>query len=200
VFDRWLDCCICSNENQDQESAGSIDMKTFKQDVESFGFVCAVRMANICNHQQNELISRFKICKIEKELFLQNYRGVGLDYAIESSPTLKEMSNSKVELWYMLIIGWTCSNYDSLILHEGLNSVITQQTKDGSKNSEFQNDPHSTNKCDGIPISEMHPGQLSIKKLNAFRLCIILDTYFYLRYKTFPECYNSSMVISVWST
>ena len=127
---------------------------------------------------------------------LQNCRKVGVDYANEASLTLKEMSKSTPELWYMVILGWAHSTNE--VLNDHYNYVpmlyIENETETLGRLLNVENDNIRINELNGVRITEMQPEQLPIKKLNAFRLCIILDTFLHLRYKTFPECHDSNPI------
>ena len=191
--DGWFDCC---NKNKMEDSnIGPVDFNLFKQNLKSFGFVCAVRMTNISSNHKRELISLFKFNQTERNRFLENYRKVNLEYAIEASPVLNEMAEKVPELWFMLILGWSDSCYNTLTIKNEITPTedngINNDSNERPENDRLENILFEMDNLNGIPIKEMQPEQMSIKKLNAFRLCIILDTFFRLRYQTFEECENS---------
>ena len=192
--DGWFDCC---NKNKmENHNIGPVNFDMFKQNLKSFGFVCAVRMANLSRHHQQEVISRYKFCEIEKRDFFENYKKVNLQYAIEKSSTLNEMNQRVPELWYMLILGWTDSCHNSTTSENFTNKIDPNgSNNDLDENAKIENTHFEVDGFHGIPITEMQPEQMPIKKLNAFRLCIILDTFFRLRYETFKECELSKQAI-----
>ena len=185
--DGWFDC---RNKNKIEDPyLRLVDFDLFKQNLKSFGFVCAVRMANLSTHHERELIFRFKYGEIERNMFLENYQKVNLEYAIEASPSLNEMCKRVPELWYMLILGWkdlcyNLSSYENQTNEKEVNINITCL----AENNSLENVLVEMDGLTGIPIAKMQPEQMSIKKLNAFRLCIILDTFFRLRLMKFEEC------------
>jgi hypothetical protein len=191
--DGWYEQCTA--KEIDDNNIGSIDFQLFKENIKSFGFVEAVEMENISQHQKKEVVSIFLYNNIERDLFLQHCRKLGVDYANEASLTLKEMSQSTPELWYMVILGWAHStDNDVLNVHYNYVPMLYTENETFGRLLNVENDISRTNELNGIHVTEMQPEQLPIKKLNAFRLCILLDTFLHMRYQTFPECHDSNPI------